>query len=617
MVTKNSIHRANGPLFTLLALLIVLTFSGQCWAATKIDPKKVYKITKNGTEYRCYKLPKKIVTVIKQKKDLFTGPDAIANLKRTLTLNGTIKKASGKKKLEALKDLVAAGNDACTNPTDPPGNSGPGSVSLTKLSRPLTRTDIQYLLDKAALGLSSREEYLVDIGLNQGIDALIDELMTTHAEPTGLMDRVADRLDGQLGLETTQTPSGQRGALLDILMNTANPYQEKFALFMQSVWTVSGDVIGDETFRHAFWNYYTRLRNFAYSNDSVIDLGVQITKDPLMLIYLNNELNVKNNPNENYARELMELFSLGPTNLDGEANYTETRPDGTGDIATAAKMLTGWKVKLDYGVNDLVASYVNIRHQPGPHTMFPGTPYQFSGENYEDLVRGIFAHHTGAKIYYAKEILKQYLTPNPPRALIEQFGDVIASNGFRLGDAMKSLLKSEAFYDTAYKDTVPLNSMEFAAKIARIMEMYNGVNTSQQEWQFQNLGMLFNMPPSVFWYNPNTWSSSSVALEKANFISSIIDDDGALNAAGWTPQKILPTGSVNTTQLITFVQSKVGLTTLNNAQVQSMISYLTQQLQYNNTYTPFTYNNNNATHRATKGMGMYYIMFLTPEFNLL
>lgn len=67
-----------------------------------------------------------------------------------------------------------------------------------------------------------------------------------------------------------------------------------------------------------------------------------------MLIYLSNELNVKGSPNENYARELLELFTMGPENLDGEPNYTETKVDGSGDIATAAKMLTGWQVKLDY-----------------------------------------------------------------------------------------------------------------------------------------------------------------------------------------------------------------------------------------------------------------------------
>lgn len=616
MVTQNRPFSKKALLRIILAIVLSLPIAQQSSAVPNIVPKKVYTVTKNGTGYRCYDLPKKTIFVIKQGKEFIPGGQAVSDLKRSLTLKGKLRKASGKKKLQSLKDKVKAGTDACLNPESDDPNDG-GSTSLTKLTRPLTRTDIQYLLDKAALGLSSREEYLVDIGLNQGIDALVDELMAQHAEPAGLMDRVADRLDGQMGLTTTQTPSGQRGALLDLMINTTNPYQEKFALFLQSVWTVSGDVIGDETFRHTFWTYYNRLRTFAYGNSSVVDLGVEITKDPLMLIYLNNELNVRWNPNENYARELMELFTMGPTNSDGQANYTETQPDGSGDIATAARMLTGWRVSLNYQINELVASYVDSRHKVGPHTMFPGTPYQFTGENYEDLVRGIFAHHPGAKQYYASEILKMYLTPNPPRALVEQFADVIASNGFRLQDAMSSLLKSEAFYDGAYKDTVPLNSLEFAAKTARIMELYNGVNASNQEYQLQKMGLFFNMPPSVFWYNPNTWSSSSIALEKANWVAYILDDNSAQNAAGWTPQKILPVGTVTNTQLIDSVKAKVGLTTLTSAQTQSMVSYLSNQLQYNSQYTPFTYDNNNATHRATKGLGMFYMMFITPEFNLL
>lgn len=599
--------------FKALLAVIILSLLSSSYAETKIVKRKVTEVTKNGVKYYCYKVKKKELSVIKQKGKFILGSDAVKKLKESLTKSGKLKTKKGKKQLKALNEKIRNGNEACRNP----GSDNGGSVSLDKLTRPLTRADVQYLLDKAALGLSSREEYMVNIGLNQGIDALVGELMKTHNEPSGLMDKVFDYRDSQLNLSTTQTPAGQRMALLHLWINTNNPYQEKFAMFLLSVWTAGGEVIEDETFRYVNWEYMDRLRTYAYSNDALPDLALAISRDPLMLVYLNNELNVKGNPNENFARELMELFTLGPTDLDGNPNYTETAVDGSGDIAVAAKMLTGWKVRKDYSINKLVPEYVASRHQNGPFTMFSGKPYAFVGENDEDLIRGIFANHPSAKIYYSQEILKLYLTPNPPRALVEKFADVIASNGYKLRPAMKSLLSSQAFYDSAYKDTVPMNSVEFAAKTARMLELYNAVNASYAEYQMQKMGLQFNMPPSVFWYNPDTWSSSSIGLEKANYLAEILSDSTAHNGASWSASKVLPQGAVTKDELVSFAQSKVGLTTLNDAQKQSINGYLSVQLQYDNTYTPFTYNNLNPEHQKTKGLGVYYLMFLTPEFNLL
>lgn len=604
--------------------LVLLSMAELSFAIVKVDPKKVFLIKSKGASYQCFNHKGTPKLVIKQNGKWVLGSDAIKVLQETLGKQRQLNTVGGKKKLKALKDKVATGNVGCKSTTPDGGggnggggsNGGIGSASLKHLDRSLTRADIQYLLNKASLGLSSREESLVQIGLTRGIDDLVNELMTEKPEPAGLLARVENELDGQLDKNTTQTPTGQRMAIYDIWLNTNNPFSEKFALFLLSVWTTAGDVISDETFRSSFWNYYQRLRTFAKSNSAVPDLAVAIARDPLMLIYLNNELNVKGNPNENFARELMELFTLGPTDLDGNANYTETLPNGAGDIATAAKMLTGWKVNLNYQTNQLDPVYLLTRHEKGPHTMFAGKSYAFNGENDEDLVRGIFTYHPGAKLYYAKEILKFYLTPNPSRALVEAFGDVIQSKGFRLQDAMKVLLTSEAFFDSAYKNTVPLNSFEFAAKTARLMELYNAVNPGYADYQMQKMGLMVNQSPSVFWYNSDSWSSPSIVLEKANFVAEILSDATSLNAVGWTPAKILPSGVITNDQLIDSIQNKVGLS-LNNNQRQNIISYLSTQLQYNGVYQSFQYNNTNPEHQKTKGLGVFYLLFMTPEFNLL
>ncbi len=601
----------------VLSVFLILGFWGTspALALQKIKPAKVFSVTDAGHKYYCFKKGGKQLSVIKKGKKYVLGKDAIKQLEASLR---GITKPSAKKKLKALKSKVRLGNIACKNSGTGDDNT-PGSASLAKLARALTGDDIRYLLDKAALGQSSREADLVSAGLNSGIDQLVDQLMQSHNEPVGLNQTVLNLLDGQLDQDTTQTPSGQRAGLLYQWINTNNPFQEKFALALLSIWTVAGDVISDETFRHAWWNYYNLLRDYAYGDTALPSLAVQITKDPLMLTYLNNELNLKNSPNENYARELLELFTVGPRDLDGNANYTETQIDGSGDIAVAARMLTGWKVNKDYIHNELVADYSqrSSRHQNGPHIMFAGKPYQFTGEDYQDLVEGIFAHHPAAQNYYATELLKLYVSPRPPRALIEAFGSVIKSNDFNLTRSMKILLKSEAFFDPVYRDSVPMNSFEFAAKTARILEMFNAVNANEGQRSISLMGMEVNMAPSVFWYNPKVWVSASVGVEKGNYLSGIMDDSTYHAQGGWSAAKIMPTAKLTKAEFVDNLINRVGLSELSQKRLDSIISYLSLKRNSDGTFQAYTFDNQNPAHQRFKGMGVYYLLFLTPEFNLL
>ncbi len=557
-----------------------------------------------------------VVTRNAKTKKYSSARDQVAVLKiKIKNAKGAVKKKLNAQ-LSALTARLSRQEKQCKGYFFPPKIVIP--ATLNKITRALTRDDLQYFLDKAGFGLSAREESLVDLGMSSGIDAFVDEFMRQKEEPSGLLSRVHDRLDGQLGNQTTQSPAGQRAALLDLWINTNNPFSEKFALFMLSVWTLGGDVIADETFRGEFWRYYGKLKDAVVNDTPLADLGVSITRDPLMLMYLNNDLNKKGSPNENYARELMELYTLGPVNLDGAANYTETQPDGSGDIAVAAKMLTGWKTQLNYSVNQITAQYDSSRHENGPHTMFAGKSYAFIGENDEDLVRGIFNYHPGVAIYYSREILKEYLTPNPPRELVESFAQVIQQSGFRLRIAMRVLFESEAFFSEQFKDTLPTNPLEYGVKVSRILGLFNGINANEAQRQIGNMGMQFNMSPSVFWYSQAGWLSPASQLERANFVAQILDDSTALAGVSpaWSAARVLPVGAATKAELINYISDKIGVRNVNSSQRATLNDYLSKKKEWNNTYSSFTYDNTNAAHQKLKGLGVYYLQFLTPEFQL-
>lgn len=522
-----------------------------------------------------------------------------------------------KKKLSKLKKQVKQNDALCTTGAPATGPSS-DAVSLEKLDRVLTSEDVRYLAEKAGFGFSAREEWLVDVANSGGIDGLVDNFMSLRAEDSGLLSRVDDLTDQNIGSTTTQSPSGQREALFELWTHTNNPYSERMALFLLSVWTVSGDVIGDETFRFVFWDYYARLRNFASDTTDLPSLALQITRDPLMLKYLNNELNVKKSPNENYARELMELFTLGTQDLDGNPNYTETALDGTGDIATAARMLSGWKTQLDYTNTQIKVTYDNFDHALGPHTMFTGKSYQFVGNTDEDLVKGIFANHPNVKIYYAKEILKEYLTPDPPRELIENFAKIIKDNNYQLRPAMAVLLKSKAFYHANYKDTLPKNSIEFGVEAVKILGLENNYDYAGAEYKMRSLGMQVNQAPSVFWFNANAWTSSAIAIERSNLVAQIIGDTTALNqtSPAWTAASVLPSSSSNVSETITYVANRLGISDLSANETALIGTYMNQTLEYDNSYASQPYSNASATIQKQKGIGLYYILMTTPSFQL-
>jgi len=517
------------------------------------------------------------------------------------------------KQWKTKRATVKAQDEACA--------AGPGAggvSSMEKLDRALTREDVRYLLEKSGFGLAPSDERYVTLGLNQGIDALVDDLISIHTEPSDLMARVLDRRDGTLGTSTTQSMAGQRQALLDLWLHTQNAFTERLAYFMLGIWTVSGDCISDETFRGAWWDYFERLRSAAAADLPLPDLALELTRDPLMEVFLNNELNRAGNPNENFARELMELFTLGPTDLDGNPNYTETATDGSGDIAVAAKMLTGWMVQYDYVHNVLKTVYVAGLHEPGTHTMFSGKSYQFSGGSDAELVHGIFDHHPGVSRYYAKEILKEYVTPTPSRSLVESFAAVIRENNFQLRPAMAVLLKSKAFFADEYRDTVAKDPALLAVELIRTLRMSDAVNLSEVDHHVLDMGMNVNTPPSVFWYDPAGWLSPATALEKANALALIFSDTTAQHQPDpdWTIADLLPTGNASADSVITHVAELLGIPSLSSTQRENLLGYMNTEKQYTGAITSKPYNNADAVLQAKKGKGLFYILSGLPAVQL-
>ncbi len=175
---------------------------------------------------------------------------------------------------------------------------------------------------------------------------------------------------------------------LDRMIRTKRPLEEKMTLFWHGLFVSSATTVKNS---YLLYKQNQLFRQNAVGNYKALALGV--SQDPCMLVYLNNNQNQKEHPNENYARELMELFTLGI------GNYTEK------DIKESARSFTGW---TNIGENFI---FNRNQHDNGTKT-FLGQTGNFTGE---DIVDIIFQQPACAN-YIATRILKFFGTDDPSPA---------------------------------------------------------------------------------------------------------------------------------------------------------------------------------------------------------
>jgi uncharacterized protein (DUF1800 family) len=197
-----------------------------------------------------------------------------------------------------------------------------------------------------------------------------------------------------------------------------HPLQEKLTLFWHGHFVTSAK---DERSASAMWNQNELLRANSVGNFGKFVMA--ISRDPAMLDYLNNTQNRKAHPNENYARELMELFTLGI------GNYTEN------DVKQAARAFTGWAHDGD----DFV--FRRFDHDNGFKT-FLGQMGDFNGG---DIIDIILAQNACAR-FIASKLFRYFAYEEVDDALAEALGSQLRQSRYEMRPLVRTILNSKAFY---------------------------------------------------------------------------------------------------------------------------------------------------------------------------
>jgi uncharacterized protein (DUF1800 family) len=287
------------------------------------------------------------------------------------------------------------------------------------------------------------------------------------------------------------------------------PLQEKMTLFWHGHFTSSPE---KQTSAQELLMQNQLFREYALGN--VRDLTLHVSQDPAMLRYLDNNVNVKAHPNENYARELMELFTLGI------GTYTEQ------DIRESARAFTGWTFRKN---PDGTGSFYDNRnvHDDGTKT-FLGQTGNFSGN---DVVNIIFQQPAAAK-WFATKLLSFFVYMDPEPALVNQVAALITRNNFELKPVMSALLRSNVFFsDRAYRALVK-SPVEF---VVGTHQLFGIPEVAPVELAtLRAMGQVLFYPPNVKgWDGGAAWLSSATILTRENFANAMAQNPKMMQNADW------------------------------------------------------------------------------------
>lgn len=275
----------------------------------------------------------------------------------------------------------------------------------------------------------------------------------------------------------------------------------KMALFWHNHFVTQYLVVGCNSY---IWAYYAMLHQYAFGNFR--EFALEMGKNPAMLVYLNGNVNIVGEPNENYARELMELFTMGESN-----GYTQA------DVVEMSRALTGWKA---YFNECLPRDFKPSDFDNAPKTIF-GKTGNFDFDQAHNL---IFSERPNqASTFIAEKIYKHfvYQTPNPE--VIDGLAATLRENDWEILPVLKQLLKSEHFYEDDFINAQIKSPLETLIPLLKWANAKAPDHILPEWWDditfwARRLGQELFEPPNVAgWKEHRTWINESTLASRWNF----------------------------------------------------------------------------------------------------
>jgi uncharacterized protein (DUF1800 family) len=284
----------------------------------------------------------------------------------------------------------------------------------------------------------------------------------------------------------------------DRMLNTERPLEEKMTLFWHGHFATSEDKVRD--FRKMLRQNETFRR---HATGDFRDLVVAVAQDPAMLYYLDAGVNVKGAPNENFAREIMELFTMGV------GHYGER------DIREAARAFTGWNA------DDLTFVVHAEQHDDGAKTVL-GRTGDFDGVEVIDIIMSqpATADFIAAKLY--RYLVREEIDPELQQAL----GAILRDADYQLKPLLRTIFLSRDFYSPASMGTHIKSPVELAVSTYKKLGVTAIPGIPDLNEATAAMGQALFWPPTVAgWAQGRSWITPGLLLERGNFALEVLFPD--------------------------------------------------------------------------------------------
>ena len=359
---------------------------------------------------------------------------------------------------------------------------------------PTDFSDVAHLLRRSGFGgLRSEIEPLMSLDW----PALVDQVLDISVNPStdiGLPNLNKDQTSW------TDRYVGMTHYWFERARTVPRPVQEKMALFWHGLLCSGLDKVGEH---YLMFDQIQLFRTQGMGN--IVDLYQTMALQPAMLLYLDNADNVKGSPNENFARELMELFMLG------QGHYTED------DVQASARAWTGYGLNR-WDAEPRVHVFDSGEHDSGSKT-FMGVTQNWTGPQIINHILSGPKQRDAARFIGAK-MWSFFAYPNPEPAVVEAMADALINGGMRADALLKAIFMHPNFRSGQAKNALVRTPIEYTIAALR----HTGLTSDDihPQWYIGEMGQEMYDPPNVSgWRQNGYWISSSATWSKARFASNL------------------------------------------------------------------------------------------------
>jgi hypothetical protein len=396
----------------------------------------------------------------------------------------------------------------------------PGVFLLAPYTGPFTEVEARALFDRFGFGAPPER---IAQAVSEGLETTITKLTTWQSEDN--LDAIVNDwvCDGWLSGEGLNKCSSSgtydfhnkmypHSKLIKFL-HSPNQYFYKLILFLHDERLAGSGLNEDPWFmRHAYVDHWNMLLRAAQGGDYKQFMRDWMKDSLGHVFWQDGEDNKSFFPNENFAREFWELGTVGPTDLDGKAVYTDL------DIAAAARVHTGYSrsstLTDSTGQPYQIGVYKESDHATGAFDIFVGTPYYAKVSTQEQLLQATFNHPRTAE-HLAEDLWKEFINPFKDPNAIRELAGIIRHYNYNLTAVMQTIMRSKALYADGSKETLIKQPIELVIGLLKSFPGYSPSNIHSGDdytvlsWHTGSLDQTFLSPNSIFGWDEKVLTGAS------------------------------------------------------------------------------------------------------------